>query len=157
MDAVCVECGSPLPLGGECWTRVHELLEIESHVLVDVNVEIGLRAHYYAIASYQLQHPSRSNLPVLLGLFGDVAAMLDEPRPMSELRRDVRRRLRDGQVSRIAEPGDRAHIPGQWPTQWTITAADVIARPEDQYVALVRGWAEATVTQLSALGSREHL
>jgi hypothetical protein len=148
MEAVCVECGSRLPGTGECWARVHELLEIESPVLVNCDPETGMRAHYFAIASYLLQHPSRSTQPALEGLLDDVTSMLHEPRPMSELREQVWRRHRGVNVSRVATPDDRAHIASHWPTQWSITASDVIATADDDYVASVAEWAAATVAQL---------
>ena len=148
MEAVCVECGLPLPGTGECWTRVHELLEIESRVLVHRDPETGMRAHYFAIAAYLLQHPSRSTQPALDGLLDDVTSMLHKPRPMCELRETVRRRHRGVNVSRIATPDDRAHVASQWPTQWSITASDVIASAEDGYVESVQEWAAATVAQL---------
>ncbi len=150
-DAVggaCAECGGPLPASGDCWDRVAELLEIETIVLD--GGEASLRAHFYAIGAYQLQHPSRLTAEALFGLRDRVAQMVESPIPVAMLRREVRRRTRGTKVT-SGTPGSRDHVPGAWPTRWSMTAADVVARPADAYVASVGEWAATTVTELAGI------
>jgi hypothetical protein len=149
-DTVCSECGAVLPAGGECWSRVNDLLEIETRTLASVDREAALRAHFFAIATYQLQHPSRLTLPTLERLRDAIAEMLaPNARPVEDLRRDIARATNGSQrVARRAPAGDRSHVP-HWPRQWSMTVADVIAAPDDAYPAEVARWAQATLSDLA--------
>lgn len=152
--APCPECGEPVPEGG-CWTRVHEILEIEQYALPKVESEEGLRAHFFAIGTYQLQHPSRSTVEALAVLREAVASMVESPRPIRDLRGEMRRHVRGTRVGREAPPGDRTHVDARWPTTWTMTARDVIASGVDGYTSTVADWAAATVADLDrAMGVR---
>ena len=51
---VCPECGAALPADGDCWSRVNDLLEIELRALTLLDTEAARRAHFFAIATYQL-------------------------------------------------------------------------------------------------------
>ena len=148
----CVECGAPLPTSGECWTRVHELLEIETRVLPSLDSESGMRTHFFAIATYQLQHPSRVTSDALTHLASAVSEQLAEAaRPIARLRRDVGRAVGSGKVARQAEPDDRDHVDPHWPRSWSVTAADVVMRPDDNYPDAVAEWASATLGELGDL------
>lgn len=152
--ATCPECGEPMPEGG-CWTRVHEILAIEQYALAEVEPEMGLRAHFFAIGTYQLQHPSRSTVEALTGLRDAVTSMVESPRPIRDLRGEVRRYVRGTKVGRKAPPGDRTHVDARWPTIWTMTARDIIASGVDGYTSTVAKWAAATVADLDrAMGGR---
>jgi hypothetical protein len=152
---LCVECGAPMPTSGDCWTRVHELLEIETRVLPGLEPESGLRAHFYAIATYQLQHPFRVAADALAALRSAVTEMLaDDARPTAQLRRDIGRTVGRGKVTRQAEPGDRSHIDPRWPRTWSMTAADVVAAPDAAYPEAVVRWASKTVADLDDVLSR---
>ncbi|MBZ2196211.1 DUF5946 family protein [Occultella gossypii] len=152
--APCSECGAVLPAGGDCWDRVHELLEIEARLLPGIDdVETGMRAHYFAIATYQLQHPSRLTTAAVAQLRDGVRRMLaSDPPPIDHLRRQVRG-FAEGprRVTRRASAGDRAHVP-HWPTRWTMTATDVIGRPDAEYADTVGDWARRTLDDLDGLG-----
>lgn len=151
---VCPECGTPMPEAG-CWSRVHELLEIEHDALPRIEFEAGLRTHFFAIGAYQLQHPSRSTGEALTALRGAVASMLESPQPVRDLRGQMRRHIRGTKVGRKAPPGDHTHIDARWPTTWTMTARDVIASGVDGYPSAVADWAAATVADLDrAMGGR---
>lgn len=144
----CVECGAPLPSSGECWTRVHELLEIETRVLPSLDSELGMRTHFFAIATYQLQHPSRVTADALPYLASAVAEQLaDGARPVERLRRDVGRVVGSGKVARQAEPDDRCHVDPHWPRSWSVTAADVAMKPDDEYADAVVEWASSTLAE----------
>jgi hypothetical protein len=148
----CAECGAPLPDSGACWDRIAELLEIEAHVLD--GSESALRAHFFAISTYQLQHPSRLTPPTLDGLRTEVASMVAAPRPIAELRRDVGRRSRGMKIS-SGTPGDRSRVDPRWPRSWPMTATDVVQRPAEQYVAAVGEWAAGTVEVLATAVPRD--
>ena len=140
-----------LPAGGECSARVHELLEIETRELPQHDPETGKRVHFFAIATYQLQHPSRLTAEAATGLREAVRAMLAASRPVDDLRREVGRRFAgQTKVSRRADPADRTHVDPRWPRQWSTTAPDVIAAGDAAYVPGVAAWAEATTRDLDA-------
>jgi hypothetical protein len=145
-DTVCQECGAPLPDDGDCWSRVNDLLEIEMRALAPLDLEAGKRAHFFAIATYQLQHPTRLTLPILNKLRTSVAEMLaSNARPVEEMRRDISRATNGSQrVTRRAPEGDRSHVPN-WPRQWTMTVMDIIATPDHAYPTEVARWARATL------------
>lgn len=147
---VCQECGAELPTDGDCWSRVFEFLEIESRALDSLDLESAKRAHFFAVATYQLQHPSRLTLPVLLQLQACVAEMLaPNARPIAEMRRDLSRTTNGSQrVKNRAPAGDRSHVPG-WPRQWSVTVVDIVSAPDDAYPAEVAGWARATLRDIA--------
>jgi hypothetical protein len=142
----CPECGGPVPQSGDCADRINELLEIESQLLD--GSETLLRAHFFAIATYQLQHPSRMTAQAREGLREQHAQMVRAPRPIAELRIDVRRKARGVKVTK-AQPS-RSDVPDDWPVTWPMTAADVVARPVAEYVRAVHEWAAATQRTLGS-------
>ncbi|MCP2297489.1 hypothetical protein SAMN04244553_3382 [Nocardia amikacinitolerans] len=146
----CAECGGLLPESGDCWRRVGELLEVEQRVLD--GGEGALRAHYFAIATYQLQHPSRMSRVAAELLRSGVARMLDDPVPIAQLRREVRRETRGVKVA--GTPGDRSEVDPRWPTDWAVAAVDVLGRPDSEYVVAVREWAAVTIAALDAVVPR---
>jgi hypothetical protein len=146
---ICQECGAALPADGDCWDRVTDLLEIETRALAPLDPEAGKRAHFFAIATYQLQHPSRSVLPILELLRTSVAEMLaPNARRIEEMRRHMSRATGGSQrVRSRVSAGDRSHVPN-WPRQWTMTVLDVIAAPDDAYPTEVARWARATLSDI---------
>lgn len=154
MDAtnadICPECGAALPVGGDCWSRLHELLEIETRVLPTLEPEAAQRAHFFAVAAYQLQHPSRLTRETLDRLRTAVSEMTSpSARPIEHLRREMGRFAAGSKkVTRSAPPGDRSHIDQRWPTSWSVTARDVTKRPDPEYPDAVTGWAVATLADL---------
>ncbi|HEY9313197.1 MAG TPA: DUF5946 family protein [Williamsia sp.] len=152
---LCVECGAPLPASGECWTRVHELLEIETRVLPLLDTELGMRTHFFAVSTYQLQHPFRVAADALTDLGSAVAEQLaDGARPIAHLRRGINRSIGTRKVGRQAEPGDRGHVDPDWPRSWSVTAADVVTMPDDNYPNAVAEWARSTLADLGNLVRR---
>lgn len=149
-DTVCQECGASLPSDGDCWNRVYELLEIEGRALASLDPEAAKRAHFFAVATYQLQHSSRLTLPILLQLQTCVAEMLaPNARPIEEMRRDLSRTTNGSQrVTNRAPAGDRSHVPG-WPQQWSITVVDIVTASDNAYPAEVARWARATLHDIA--------
>ncbi|MCA9879337.1 MAG: hypothetical protein KC442_16210 [Thermomicrobiales bacterium] len=153
MDSRCAECGAPLPPSGDCWTRLHQLLEIETRVAPTLDPETGKRAHFFAVATYQLQHPSRLQPEALAALRRGVAEMLQPaPRPIEDLRREIGRTVGRVKVGRRAAASDRTHITAAWPTSWPMTAVDVINRPDAEYPQTTATWARATIEALARSG-----
>lgn len=151
---VCHECGAALPDDGHCGSRVHELLAIEAGLLASVEPEIGRRTHFFAVATYQLQHPSRSTVEALDWLRGAVARMVHDRVSTDVLLLDNRRALQGAAISPSGAPGDRRHVDPRWPQEWSVTAVEVIAGGEETYVEGVARWAGATVQELEqAVGS----
>src|SRR5262245_570485 len=73
--SVCPECGATIPGGGTCRDNFHALLLLES----EVPGGPGDVPHFYAVASYGLQHPGSMNYTagVAGGLLTAVADVLD--------------------------------------------------------------------------------
>ncbi|MEU7799558.1 DUF5946 family protein [Micromonospora arborensis] len=150
VHARCPECGGALPATGDCWTRLHELLEIETRVLPALEPEAGMRAHFFAVATYQLQHPSRLTRETLDRLHAAVDEMTGPGAPpIAHLRREMGRFAAGSRkVTRSAPPTDRSHIDKRWPVSWSVTAQGVTERPESEYPDAVGRWAVATLADL---------
>ncbi|MEU7755133.1 DUF5946 family protein [Micromonospora sp. NPDC049101] len=148
----CAECGGALPASGDCWTRLHELLEIETRVLPTLEPQVGMRAHFFAVATYQLQHPSRLTRATLDRLHAAVDEMTGPAAPpLARLRRDMGRFAAGSRkVTRSAPPTDRSHIDRRWPVSWSVTAHDVTEGQESEYPDAVGRWAVATLADLRA-------
>lgn len=57
MTAICPECGASVPEGGSGRDHFHALLLLESQIPGGP----GLLPHFYAVATYGLQHPRGMN------------------------------------------------------------------------------------------------
>ncbi|MDZ4234589.1 MAG: hypothetical protein U1C73_12740 [Dietzia sp.] len=51
-------------------------------------------------------------------------------------------------MGRQAEPGDRGHVDHNWARSWSVTAADVVTMPNDNYPHAVAEWARLTLADL---------
>jgi hypothetical protein len=71
----CPECGAAVPEGGTCRDNFHALLLLQS----EIPGGPGGLAHFYAVASYGLQHPGSMNCTAetLAGLRAAVTDSLD--------------------------------------------------------------------------------
>ncbi|MGE5550144.1 MAG: DUF5946 family protein [Bacteroidota bacterium] len=144
----CPECGAPLPDGGSCRGYFHELLLLEA----EVPGAPGAMPHFFAVASYNLQHPSQFTPAILTRL----RASLDDALAGRASIRDLRRRARyqaDGPARVLRRPGDVAageEQPGlwNWPTRWPMTVADVCRVSPALYIERVRQWAAAVSATL---------
>src|SRR5262245_4722902 len=88
MADVCPECGTPVPDGGSCRDNFHALLLLES----EIPGGPGDVPHFYAVASYALQHPVSMGYTAqaLAGLRGRLADHLDGRAPVGAVRRRLR-------------------------------------------------------------------
>lgn len=135
--ATCPECGAAVPEGGTCRDNFHALLLLEA----EVPGAPGGLPHFYAVASYGLQHPKSMNYTAaaLTGLRRSVVSALDGL-PLDSIRRRTRREL-DGPTRATRRPGDPevAWHAGPWP----MTVADVLAAGPDGYAERVANWAKS--------------
>src|SRR5262249_52490013 len=135
MTATCPECGAPLPDGMSCIDRFHALLLLESEVAAAPAESSGGRgefAHFYAVGSYVLQHPTSMSYTAeaLAGLRQNVSDHLAGRVTLAELRHRVRRAA-NGATRVTRGAGDEAV---RWPVQsWPLTVADVIAGGVEDY------------------------
>lgn len=83
VTAACPECGAPLPQGGSCEEYVHELLALES----GVPGAAGAVPHFFAVASYNLQHPLGFTPAALSGLRRTLADVLAGTARIDDARR----------------------------------------------------------------------
>src|SRR5262245_51638359 len=118
---ICLECGTTVPEGGTCRDNFHALLLLES----EVPGGPGGLPHFYAVASYGLQHPNGMNYTaqVAEGLRASVADLLDGRITLADIRRRTRTKF-DGPTRVTRRPGDPAVA---WYTgNWPMTVADVL-------------------------------
>ena len=89
MAEICPECGAPVPEGGSCRDHFHALLLLEG----EIPGVAGSILHFYAVATYGLQHPDSMNYTAeaLAGLRAALADALDGRVTVGELRRRGRR------------------------------------------------------------------
>src|SRR5262245_25677087 len=101
--ATCPECGALVPQDGTCRDNFHALLLLES----EIPGGPGALPHFYAVASYGLQHPQSMNYTgeALAGLRAEVADALEGRTTLDKIRRRTRRKL-DGPTRATRRPGD---------------------------------------------------
>lgn len=137
--AHCPECGAPVAAGSTCHDNFHALLALEATV---PGAQGGL-PHFYAVASYGLQHPDSMGFlaSTLSGLRDSVAAAL-----AGEPVEGLRRRATDG-AARLGRVTRREGEPApRWDVErWPTTVADVLAAGADSYADSVEAWARSIV------------
>jgi hypothetical protein len=140
----CHECGAPLPDSGVCRDNFYALLVLEG-AFPDAP---GSILHFYAVATYNLQHPESSGLTAdaLQGLYRNLADALDGKLALAELRARARRAA-DG-PKRVLRRGEAP--PALPHGNWTQTVADLLGATADTYPALVTGWARSVRVALDA-------
>ena len=147
MAEPCPECGAATPEGGSCRDHFHALLLLES----EIPGGPGGLPHFYAVASYGLQHPDSMNYTVdaLVGLHASLADVLDGRATLDELRRRTRRAV--GGAKRITRRGGDAVVPwrrGRWPM--TVTDVLTVGPDADAYAERVSRWARSVREALDA-------
>jgi hypothetical protein len=139
----CPECGAAVPAGGSCRDHFHALLLLESQVAGAA----GGWPHFYAVATYGLQHPDGIGYTALAlaGLRASLADALDGRATLESLRRRARRgAARDGRVTRRA--GDAVV---RWQVEnWPMTVVDVHAGGVEGYAERVQCWARSVRKRL---------
>lgn len=142
----CDECGAPLSSGRTCMENFHDLLMLEA----SVPGAAGGLPHFFAVASYGLQHPGSMGFTVatLEGLRQSVEMAVAGEADIPRLR--SRSRQLSAVQGRVTRRGDEP-VPA-WPVPvWDRTVTDVLARGAEEYEATVREWAASIARQTSGL------
>ena len=164
--ASCPECGAPLAADETCTDLFNRMLELEWTVMAEIAKDIppdefqssgpgkaALRAHFFAVGTYQLQHPDRLEVPAVLGLWRSMEEVLAGRATREEILRRGRETFDGPTRVRRREPGRDPRL-GAWPSTWEMTVADVCAVPPSDYIATVRRWAETTAAAIRAVRPR---
>jgi hypothetical protein len=142
-ESRCEECGAPVEAGRSCRDYFNDLLALEWRVPGGP----GSRAHFLAVASYNLQHPSSFEPEKLSGLrmtFGDVlAGRATITDALARARTDA-----DGATRVKLRARDAAATPSDWPTRWPMTIRDVCDAPVSSYLEKVEAWAASVNASL---------
>lgn len=138
MSGVCPECGAHVPDGGSCRDNFHALLLLES----EIPGGPGDVSHFYAVASYALQHPQSMGCTAeaLTSLRACLANHLDGGATLEDIRRRTRRAV-DGTKRVTRRAGDGVV---RWEVEsWTISVADICAGGIEEYHERVQQWARS--------------
>lgn len=147
----CSECGAPVPAGQTCQANFHALLYLEGEALgrSDSNAAgfAGPKAHFYAVAAYNLQHPDTQRLTVeaLEGLRVAVREMLAGDIDIATLR-SRNTKAHDGASRVTRRSGDPVYV--REDVIWTVTVEDVLAAGPSAYCDSVERWARSVVDAL---------
>jgi hypothetical protein len=141
----CSECGAAVSDGGTCRDSFNALL------LLEWQIPGGPRgfAHFYAVATFSLQHPHSMNLTIeaLEGLRAAVADALAGRATIDDLRQRARQGARKaGRVTRRAgDAGVNWHVKA-----WPMNIADVLTvdAEANAYGERVSNWARTVVDAL---------
>lgn len=147
----CPECGAALQGVNACQEYFHELLALEWRV---PGASGGL-PHFFAVASFNLQHPSGFLPAALLGLRATLADVLAERADIAEARRRARNaadgpaRVRRREEDVLSDSDLR--MLNAWPTTWSATVLDVCRVAPEEYPDRVRAWAAAVSERLATV------
>ena len=139
----CGECGAPLDAGRACRDYFNDLLGLEWQVPGGP----GGRAHFLAVASYNLQHPSQFTAVMLSGLRQTLSDVLSGRATIADALARART-VTDGATRVERRPGDADH-PLEWPRRWPMTVRDVCDVPASRYLDQVHAWATAVDASLT--------
>lgn len=145
MIATCPECGAALPEGAACRANLDALLGLEWRLPGGP----GELAHFYAVATYNLQHPQGMNLTAeaLAGLRAAVRDALAGSATMDELRRRARRGNQG--TARVTRRAGDTEVRWNVAT-WPMNVADVLSVEAEAaaYADRVTRWARSVLDTL---------
>jgi len=138
MPGVCPECAAPVPNDGCYRDNFHALLLLES----EIPGGPGDVPHFYAVASYALQHPDSMGYTAeaLAGLRACLADQLDGRLTLDAVRRRVGR---DSEGARRVTRRAGDEVVRWRVVSWPMTLADVCAGGTEGYRARVELWARS--------------
>jgi len=143
--SLCQECGALLDEGRRCSDYFSDLLALEW----EVPGGPGGRAHFLAVAAYNLQHPSLLTREILTQLAATLSDVLAERATVADALARARATT-DGPTRVRRRPGDPDHELAAWPTRWEVTVRDVCGVPPSSYLQQVHAWATSVDASLSA-------
>lgn len=160
----CPQCGAALSSGETCTDLFNRMLAVEWAMIGALGASIppeaflateagaiGTRAHFFAVGSYQLQHPAGLMAEALVGLHSGLRDVLAGWRQVADVRLEARRAYNGPQrVRRSAEEGRDPGL-GPWPAAWPVTVADCCDVLPEAYAAAAQRLAEATVAAIDAV------
>ncbi len=145
MATNCPECGAPWTAEMTCQDYFDQMgfWEIE-------NPSVNYAVHHLMVLSYHLQHPSRYSPEGLSGAKGLLVDFLERGISPQQVRARDRDKLNSGHRNYKIKASADSHGAYAHPVTWTMTAADVIARGESNYVESVTAWARSILDTLKA-------
>lgn len=162
----CPECGARLRPGETCGDLFNRMLAVEWAMigLLEESTDekasrssdagaIGTRAHFFAVGSYQLQHPDGLTAEALVGLYAGLGDVLAGRRAVADIRLEARRAFDGPQRVRRRPEDGRDPALGPWPAEWPVTVADCCDVAPEAYADAVERLAEATVAAIDAVRS----
>lgn len=144
MDDICPECDAPVPAGGACLDHFHALLVLEA----TFPGAPGAILHFYAVATYNLQHPDSVGLTAeaLHGLHHNLADALTGTVSLVALHRRAQRAT-NGSVRVRRRPDEP---PVEWHRgPWPVNVVDVLTATAATYPDLIEAWARGVATTLT--------
>jgi hypothetical protein len=140
---ICSECGAPLGSDRACRDYFNDLLALEWRV----EGGPGEMTHFFAVASYNLQHPSGFSPAALASLLETLGDVLAGRATIADARQRARVAF-DGATKVTRNPGTKLtaaeHVmPDARPKKWAMTVRDVCDVRPDQYIERARAWAES--------------
>ena len=141
----CAECGAPLDGGAPCLDLFHAILALEWSIPGGP----GELSHFYAVASYGLQHPKGMNYTAetVEGLRSAVADSLEGRASLAMIRERARGAAHA--VGRVTRREGDAEVIREGET-WPMTVADLLPTPPEReaYAERVESWARSIVRTL---------
>lgn len=106
----------------------------------------GAVPHFFAVGTYQLQHPARLRPAAAVQLWATVEDALAGKVGIPEILSQMRRRIpgRTSVVRKNSDPTIRDSALGVWPDAWPMTVADICSTDAAYYVEVVERWASTT-------------
>ncbi len=144
----CPECGSLWKVGTTCQDHFYQMgiWEVE-------NLSVNGVVHHLMVLCYHLQHPSLYSPEGVRGAAGLLVDFMERGIGPQEVRARDRDKLDSGRRKFKIKGTPDLHGSYAHPVTWTMTAADVIARGEANYVESVRAWARSVLEALKASGT----
>lgn len=142
---LCPECGATVPTGASCQANFQALLALEW----DIPGGPGEIPHFFAVATYGIQHPGSMNYTqeTVNGLLSAVRDVLDGRASIADIRARVREHAASiGRVTR--RDGDT--VPFNQVEAWPTVVTDVVAGGVEEYQKRVEQWARSVVETLNS-------
>ena len=142
----CPECGAVWHNGRTCEDDFHQMLFWEAEF-----PEYGI-VHHYMVLCYHMQHPSLYS-PETLESSKQMLADFLSGTTTEQMRKSMRDKVDSGKRKFKIKGTPDSHGAYQYPVQWTMTAADVVKAGAENYVEIVKAWAQSMYDDLKASGN----
>lgn len=137
-DSSCPECGAAMVNEKNCWQQFEEILSWE-HQFPEL-----LARHFFTVATYNIQHPSRFAEEAVEMLRSAFVRIVDQPSSVAQIRKEFARAYEGSK--KVLRPESAREIVRR---RWQKTIADVYVPQDPQGAASrVEAWAQATRAEL---------